>query len=65
VIEVYIKKTSKQFFEVEQINTTWENLKEFEDLEAQTHYEDLHTKVWYVIMYLIPYKILYEICTYM
>jgi hypothetical protein len=30
----------------------------------QIHYQDLHKKVWYVIMYLIPYKILYEIYTY-
>jgi hypothetical protein len=42
---------------------TWR--KEFEDCEAQIHYQDLHTKVWYVIMYLISYKILYEIHTYM
>ncbi len=45
-------------------NTTWENLKGVWDWEAQIHYQDLHTKVWYVIMYLIPYKILYEIHTY-
>jgi len=38
---------------------------EFEDREAQIHYQNLHTKVWYVIMYLIPYEILYEIRTYM
>jgi hypothetical protein len=39
-------------------------LQSFEDFEAQIHYQDLHTKVWYVVMYLIPYKILYKICTY-
>jgi hypothetical protein len=65
MIEVCFEKTSKQIFEVEQIQLgrTWR--KEFEDWETQIHYHDLHTKVWYVIMYLIPYEILYEICTYM
>jgi len=64
VIEVYIEKTSKQIFEVEQIQfgSIWK--KEFEDWETQIHHQDLHTKFWYVIMYLIPYKILYEIRTY-
>jgi hypothetical protein len=45
-------------------NKTWENLKEFEDWEAQIHYQAFHIKMWYVIMYLIPYELLYEICTY-
>ncbi len=62
--KVYIEKTSKQNFEVEQIQLGRTSRKEFEDSEVQIHYQDLHTKVWYVIMYLIPYKILYEICTY-
>jgi hypothetical protein len=64
VTKVYIKKTSKQIFEVKQIQLggTWR--KEFENWEAQIHYQDLYTKVWYVIMYLIPYKILYKIRTY-
>jgi hypothetical protein len=59
--EVCFEKTSKQSFEMEQIQLgrTWK--KEFEDWEAQIHYQDLRTKVWYVIMYLIPYEILYEI----
>jgi hypothetical protein len=65
VTKVYIEKTSKQNFEVEQIQIGRTSKKEFEDWEAQIHYQDLHTKVWYVIMYLIPYKILYEIRTYM
>ncbi len=63
---VYIEKISKQ-------NLKWSkyNLRElegksldFEDCEGQIHYQDLHTKNWYVIMYLIPYKILYNIHTY-
>ncbi len=58
------KDIKKQIFKVEQIQlgNTWK--KEFEGWEVQIHYQDLHTKVWYVIMYLIPYKILYEIHTY-
>ncbi len=44
-------------------NTTWENLKGVWRLGSE-NYQDLHTKVWYVTMYLIPYKILYEIRTY-
>jgi hypothetical protein len=58
------EKTSKQSFGVKQIQLgrTWR--KEFGDWEAQIHYQDLRTKVWYVIMYLTPYEILYEIRTY-
>jgi hypothetical protein len=37
---------------------------DFEDCGAQINYQNLHTKIWYVIMYLIPYKILYKIHTY-
>ncbi len=54
----------KQIFEVEQIQLGRAWRKEFEDWEAQIHYQDLHMKVWYVITYLIPYNILYEIHTY-
>jgi hypothetical protein len=66
VIEIYIKKTSKQILKWSKYNLG--ELKgrslNFEDCEAQIYYQDLHIKFWYVIMYLIPYKILYEICTY-
>ncbi len=64
--KVYIEKISK-------LNLKWNkyNLGEldgrslnFEDCETQINYQDLHTKIWYVIMYLISYKILYEIHTY-
>jgi hypothetical protein len=45
VTKVYIEKTSKHFFEVEQIQLGRTLKKEFEDCEAQIHYQDLHTKV--------------------
>jgi hypothetical protein len=59
----YIEKTSKQIFEVEQIQLG-RTSKEFEDCESQINYQDFHMKICYVIMYLIPYKILYNIHTY-
>jgi hypothetical protein len=42
--EVYIEKTSKQIFEVEQIQLARTLRKEFEEWEAQIHYQDLHTR---------------------
>jgi hypothetical protein len=49
-------------------NIIWENLKEgvldFENYEAKIHYQNLHAKISYVIIYVISYKKLYEICTY-
>jgi hypothetical protein len=45
-------------------NTTWENLKGVWRLGSTNTLSRPYTKVWYVIMYLIPYKILYEIHTY-
>jgi hypothetical protein len=41
-----------------QFGRTWR--KEFEDCETQIHCQDLHTNVWYVIMYLIPYNIIQD-----
>jgi hypothetical protein len=66
VKKIYIKKTSKQI--LEWIKYNLEELEgsnlDFEDCGAKIHYQDLHTKFWYVIMYLIPYKILYKIHIY-
>ncbi len=44
------EKTSKQSFEMEQIQLGKTLKKEFEYWEAQIHYQDLRTKVWYVII---------------
>jgi hypothetical protein len=45
-------------------NTTWENLKGVWRLGSANTLSRTSYEVWYVIMYLIPYKILYEIHTY-
>jgi hypothetical protein len=66
VIEVYIEKISKQNLEWSKYNLgelEGRSL-DFEDCGTKIHYQDLHTKFWYVIMYSISYKILYNICTY-
>jgi len=60
VIKVYIEKISKQILEWSKYNLgelEGRSLN-FEDYGIQIHYQD-HIQFWYVIMYLIPYKILY------
>jgi hypothetical protein len=60
VTKVYIENISQQ-------NLEWSKYKlgelegkslDFEDCEGQIHYQGLHIEIWYVIMSLIPYKIL-------
>jgi hypothetical protein len=60
VTKVYIEKISKQKLEWSKYHLGELEGKSlnFEDCEGQIHYQGLHTKIWYVIMYLIPYKIL-------
>ncbi len=57
-------KDIKTNFEVEQIQfgRTW--TKEFEDFEAKTHYENLNTKFWYVIMFNTIQNIIQNTCIY-
>jgi hypothetical protein len=62
VIKVYIEKISKPILEWNKYNLKKleERSLDFEDCATQIHSQDLHTKNWYVIMYYIPYKMLYE-----
>ncbi len=57
--KVYIEKISKQILEWNKYNLgklEGRSL-DFENCATKIHYEDFHEKIWYVIMYLIPYKI--------
>lgn len=57
LVEIYIKKISKQKF-ISGAITKGVQGKEFGvGGRTQVHFEELHTKIWYEIMYLIPYKI--------
>ncbi len=61
VVETYIKEVFKKKFTSETIikGIQWKLFGV--DGIAQLHLEDLHTRIWCEIVYLIPYFILYEI----